>query len=82
MRLQWNPDHAPNGSPSLRRAVQLGLRGETLQTFNAQWLQHIEDITEFVKQQRENVGNLKQLLTPKEEVYSLPIGSLRFGYLR
>ncbi|XP_022085613.1 uncharacterized protein LOC110976553 isoform X2 [Acanthaster planci] len=28
VRLQWDPDHAPNGGKEDRRAIQLGLRGE------------------------------------------------------
>jgi hypothetical protein len=27
VRLQWDPDHAPDGKPQARRAIQLGLRG-------------------------------------------------------
>ena len=27
-RLQWDPDHGPSGEPTIRRAIQLGLRGE------------------------------------------------------
>lgn len=28
VRLQWDPDHSPNGGAELRRAIQLGLRNE------------------------------------------------------
>ena len=28
VRLQWGPDHGPNGEPLPRRAIQLGLRNE------------------------------------------------------
>ncbi len=28
VRLQWDPDHDPNGLPQVRRAIQLGLRNE------------------------------------------------------
>ncbi len=28
VRLQWDPDHAPDGAKAERRALQLGLRGE------------------------------------------------------
>jgi uncharacterized protein DUF4291 len=27
VRLQWDPDHLPNGEKCERRAIQLGLRG-------------------------------------------------------
>ena len=28
VRLQWDPDHAPNGDKEQRRAIQMGLKGE------------------------------------------------------
>lgn len=28
VRLQWDPDHHPDGSPRRRRAIQLGLRND------------------------------------------------------
>ncbi len=28
VRLQWDPDHAPDGTKQQRRAIQLGLKGE------------------------------------------------------
>ena len=28
VRLQWDPDHDPNGHSQARRAIQLGLRNE------------------------------------------------------
>ncbi len=31
VRLQWDPDHDPTGRPIERRAIQLGLRGRTLE---------------------------------------------------
>ena len=33
VRLQWDPDHLPNGSKDERRAIQLGLRGATLEAY-------------------------------------------------
>lgn len=69
VRLQWDPDHAPNGQPVQRRAIQLGLRGEILRQFNDEWLQGVQDITEFVQEQRQNIQNLDQLVMPSEAVY-------------
>lgn len=31
VRLQWDPDHAPNYEKEQRRAIQLGLKGEVSQ---------------------------------------------------
>ncbi|MDV6375769.1 DUF4291 family protein [Deinococcus arenicola] len=74
VRLQWDPDHAPDGRPLPRRAVQLGLRGRTLAEFGRPMgeggaLLRLEDITDFVQGQRANLGQPQCLLTPREEVY-------------
>ncbi len=71
VRLQWDPDHAPGGTPVERRAVQLGLRGETLRRFAAEWTVSIEDLSPFVSAQRENRLSHRHeaLITPREDVY-------------
>lgn len=71
VRLQWDPDHDPFGRPVKRRAVQLGLRGETLVRYARDWIVEIEDITKFVKTQKVYVdqGKLDQLETPQEALY-------------
>lgn len=67
VRLQWDPDHGPAGNPVERRAVQLGLRGETLARYGKDEIVRIEDITLFVKQQ---AGQLdEKLQMPAERVY-------------
>jgi hypothetical protein len=69
--LQWDPDHAPNGTPVTRRAIQLGLRGSVLEAFGKTELLEVVDMTAFVAAQRERVlnGALAQLSTPVERVY-------------
>ena len=71
VRLQWDPDHNPYGEKEQRRAVQLGLRGDTLNLFLQKWILQIEDITNFVKAQHEHVlaGKLDELEMPEEKVY-------------
>jgi len=71
VRLQWDPDHGPCGRPLERRAIQLGLRGQVLRRLNDEWLLHVEDISDFVCEQRAYVGHLPLLQTPREEVYSV-----------
>ncbi|MEM7336628.1 MAG: DUF4291 family protein [Chloroflexota bacterium] len=73
VRLQWDPDHNPSGGKEERRAIQLGLRGEMLQGFKGDAILAIEDISDFVEAQRQNVKNPKYvgLLTPAEAVYSV-----------
>ncbi len=68
VRLQWDPDHDSFGRPVLRRALQLGLRGEMLRQYGREAILHIEDISEFVTAQRANRGS-QELLTPIEHVY-------------
>ena len=70
VRLQWDPDHGPSGNPVERRAIQLGLRGEVLARYAKEWLLGIQDISDFVHEQRANaVAPYDRLLTPKEDVY-------------
>ena len=71
VRLQWDPDHDPYGAKQQRRAIQLGLRNDFLLPFKGEGILEIEDISEFVSEQREvvNGGNLEKLLTPLESIY-------------
>jgi hypothetical protein len=70
VRLQWDPDHDPMGRPVARRAVQLGLRGETLRRFATREIVSIEDVTAFVAEQRLLLhGDLTDLRLPEEGVY-------------
>ena len=70
VRLQWDPDHGPNGNPLERRAVQLGLRGSALRRYGEQELVSIEDITPFVAEQRRFLPHsLDQLSLPEERIY-------------
>lgn len=64
--IQWDPDHEPSGKKHpKRRAVQIGLRGETLKHFCNEWIIKIEDMTDFVIQER----NKKDPLIPNETIY-------------
>lgn len=70
VRLQWDPDHHPSGAKVERRAIQLGLRDSFLANYAREWIVNIEDISQFVRQQQQNIGgNYSQLLTPRETVY-------------
>jgi hypothetical protein len=76
VRLQWDPDHDPSGAAVERRAIQLGLRGDVLARYAKDWIIDIEDISDFVRQQREHTRPVTyaQLITPREMVYPV-IGS-------
>ncbi len=71
VRLQWDPDHDPHGGKCQRRAIQLGLRGETLRKFADDWCISIEDISDFVRAQYRHVvaGTLEHLQIPVERIY-------------
>jgi len=72
VRLQWDPDHSPGGSPHpRRRAIQLGLK--KVKTFvSGDDILKIVDLSDFVAEQ--SVKKLTdQLETPSEKVYPLPV---------
>lgn len=69
VRLQWDPDHDPYGTPLKRRAIQLGLRGNTLKRYATTELRYIHDITDFVVEQRTNLDRIEALVVPEERVY-------------
>ncbi len=71
VRLQWDPDHDPSGGKLERRAIQLGLRGETLRAYATSELQELVDMTPLIVQQRANASRKlwPSLRTPIENVY-------------
>ncbi|MEH2213516.1 DUF4291 domain-containing protein [Nostoc sp.] len=72
VRLQWDPDHHPSGTKLKRRAIQLGLRGEVLAAYAKDWIVNIEDISDFVQKQKQNIkSDCAELITPQERVYSV-----------
>lgn len=71
VRLQWDPDHLPNGDKEERRAIQLGLRGAMLEAYGKKEAVEIVDMSEFVASQYEHVshGRINELVTPLERPY-------------
>ena len=71
MRLQWDPDHLPTGEKCERRAIQLGLRGESLEAFGEREALEIIDVSHFVAEQSANLSDWRTgtLMTPAERVY-------------
>ena len=70
VRLQWDPDHDPQGNKQERKAIQLGMKGNVLKQFCTEWITRIEDITPFVHGEYEKVkkDRLEELELPFEEV--------------
>lgn len=79
VRLQWDPDHDPFGNKITRRAIQLGLKGQALENFGRQQIKLIEDITEFVIDQKKHVDlkDLDKLTVPTENIYKLTNAELK-----
>ena len=71
VRLQWDPDHAPDGKAIPRRALQLGLRGEALAAYGNSEIIEIIDMTSFVATQRDILQRegTSKLLLPRETHY-------------
>jgi hypothetical protein len=68
-RLQWDPDHDPNGDKLPRRAIQIGLRNDFIKSYAKEDVLEIEDISDFVAEQFEFVKarELDKLMTPAEK---------------
>lgn len=69
VRSQWDPDHSPTGGKLARKAIQLGLRGDTLAAYAKDWIISIEDISTFVREQHQNIGDRDRLIVPTETIY-------------
>lgn len=73
VRLQWDPAHDPYGAKLERKAIQIGMKGETLSAFGREMIQQIHDVTDFVKTQKKNLdeAGLTALEVPQETLYTL-----------
>lgn len=71
VRLQWDPDHHPSGAPVVRRAIQLGVRGEALARLAPPDLVEVLDFSPVVARLRAVVvaRDWGRLETPVESVY-------------
>ena len=73
VRFQWDPDYAPDDTQLSRRALQIGLRGKVARHYvHGGWILNIEDITDYVHEQRAFARQpFMGLQTPVERVYPL-----------
>ena len=71
VRCQWDPDRDIYGNPIGRRAIQLGIKGETVKKYVNEWIVNITDITEEVIEMREKIenGSFLDNLLPNEKKY-------------
>jgi len=73
VRLQWDPDHDPEGQKQERKAIQLGMKGNTLKKFCTEWIIGISDITDFVKEEYKKVlsNSIDELNVPIENILKI-----------
>lgn len=71
VRIQWDPERDISGNPLNYRSIQLGLRGSIVKKYVNEWIVKITDITDYVKNLREQkeLGDDIQNLLPVEKPY-------------
>lgn len=73
IRCQWDPERDVWGNPLDYRSIQLGLRGQAVESYVREWIVSVEDITEYVKEldalRKQGMDITEKL--PKEELYHL-----------
>lgn len=73
VRIQWDPDHNPVGDKLSRRAIQIGIKGQSLIHFNNNFIQEINDITYFVNKQRTLLQeDIEKLVVIAESIIEIP----------
>lgn len=70
VRHQWDPDRHPNGQKLERRAIQIGIRGETVRSYVDDWIIALEEVTALAHAVHQAV-TLNHTLpnVPQEQVY-------------
>ncbi|RKZ71270.1 MAG: DUF4291 domain-containing protein [Candidatus Parabeggiatoa sp. nov. 1] len=70
VRHQWDPDRALVGNKLGRRAIQIGIRGETLCSYINEWIIGLQEVTSLARQIQEAIHNGLPLPdVPAEEEY-------------
>lgn len=71
VRLQWDPYHDPFGAKKERKAIQLGLRNDFVKQYCEEWIIEIEDITDYVKQEKATLDSkrVSHIHIPVERVF-------------
>ena len=69
VRCQWDPDRDIYGNPIGRRAIQLGIKGETVRKYINDWIVNITDITDKVVEMRNSIQNVtfSEVMLPEEK---------------
>lgn len=71
IQFQWESYHDLLGNKTDRKAVKIGIKGDMLQRYNNEWIQKIENITPFVREQQQMItaNQLHALQLPYERAY-------------
>jgi hypothetical protein len=70
VRHQWDPERHINGAKLERRAIQIGLRGETVRAYVNEWIIGLEDVTALAHAIQKAVANKSPLpAVPDERIY-------------
>ena len=72
VRCQWDPDRDIYGNPIGRRAIQLGIKGETVKKYVNDWIVNITDITDKIVEMRNSIqnGTFSEVMLPEEKKIS------------
>jgi hypothetical protein len=71
VRFQWDPDRDLPLRPLERRAIQLGLAGETVRQYVEEWIVGLEDVTPLARAIQAAVRVRRELpAVPEERVYA------------
>ena len=78
VRVQWDPERKPDGTPIDRRAIQMGLKG-TAVTQLLDGIERIEDMTPLVRRwnAQRKAGNLDRKELPSELLYPVTDQAVR-----
>jgi len=70
VRHQWDPERHIKGHKLERRAIQIGIRGETVRSYVNEWIIGLEDVTPLAQAIGAAVRNKRPLPdVPEERVY-------------
>jgi hypothetical protein len=76
VRIQWDPERDLHHNPLSHRAIQIGLSGEAVRRYTAEWIKAISDVTALAHSIHASVlnGDLEQArsMLPLEKPYARP----------
>lgn len=72
IQLKWEPYYDLHGNKSDRKAAKIGIQGSMLQRYNNEWIQEIQNITPFVKEQQQLIlsNHVSSIQIPRERAYA------------